>query len=1543
MSRRRSTGDLVPRDITEILAREARAQRGQRKPGSSLGQAFNWLKGSRKKKSIGNGMNRTGTGVTDAKLGLQNHDPAKAGPKGNEDQKRLTVHYTTSQHHQENVFIEGSRPQYLEDLHTEAQEGLKILQQEEHKNGVNFPDDESIASSDTLCPEQDISSKDRGDYPELISTTGNTDTTVTSSASTRPVLTRQGSTFKPLNPVKRLDKSKKRTRRTTIMGIPNQVQKELALHRSSTFQPLVSTQLPNHNGQVTDSQSGVVIIPTVDGGTPTANKEGARVHLSELEASRDEQLLRKHLQAMYQDEQPLNHQGFGSHLCPTPSLRPKSVAVPGMTTSSSSFCPSAMFSFLQEPQGPVMSISPQATYLSTIIPNAVLPASIEVIEIDRSSRTRGSSVNHGSGVRTVSKSSLASGDSSVSPLLSRRSEGDGSQTEHSCNDSTPMPASTSGSNWSESQSSKTMISNSSPVSSKGSRDRGNSQRVGLNGQESQQEHSGGDQDLVSLRISVCGISSPNSKSEHLVTGQGSESGESGSVTAGEDAKNKRNFIRSLSIMKTKQPPAPPRRTNSLHSNKFRSNARVLVESKDLNDSVSGEVETGTENTAAKDEIKLVTGDTNKVPTPVSSSTRSSSPDVSSGPLSPTKTSSKEAGGPPEAQSESSSSSPQKTPSEGGKFERTMSPSSGYSSQSGTPTLSPKGISPTSPEKQKKKPVKPERSVSRASSSAASPSSSLTSLSSGTSEPVNPDVPTCSPSLPPQETPATVTPTEFTPNNNSSTLRVEIQELLNIPPPPKVKAPCPPPPETWVHNRRTFELLCGPCPNVSKETHKPTQIQDGTVKQAGTQTKARKEVQVLDEKQTTIDVKPVLELSESKAKLETLLATDPEDVHKEPENKEHAGTETKGVEASVDVQRQEQSSSPVLKDPKNQETTPKKEPPPVMKKPTNVLHREELKLTEQSVEIQQKDMSGSATPEVRIVVENHTTSSQDGVTTLVEVKSENETDRGEVPSMQTLSVEVPKINKISPPPTPPPPYHPTPPPSRKTPPSSVSMPPDELQRVQEETHFVESCWPPPPPPLEGDSVFDGGDEVDFPPPPPPFVTDAVPDVMDSCVKQLDDLNKHTVAAQEVGETIKDPSETVTSIQEQNPDLPSAVPQLVVNDNKPEVAVQVSKANTADEISCRPVENVSSLIDGVPLPPVEAPPLPPITRAENPVLVSALVPSSSFLKRDSVKIEDQSGPPVSPQTPIKVPAAPPLPADNLSHGVNFRRQPSVSNRDTRSKELLSRHKSAPIPKEDANIPLVTPSLLQMVRLRSVNMTEDQVKSSSEDRPTNEGAPLQENCSVSIPGPQNIPQKPIRKSLSLKSPPQTVKASSVTLNTPSLRLQEAIRMKTAAMSSRDGLPSRLGVRSSTYSCVSEPGALSLKSPEGCDVHKSPASTASFIFSRSTKKVVIETAAASSPEAQASLKQSLAAELMHVSDQSRAVTFSNGGVKCDKVPPPVAKKPAHGSISPSQHYAACSGKMEYCVEGNGAIGGVQHASGITPPETTTTRVTADTIETLF
>uniref|UniRef100_A0A669DY86 NHS like 3 n=1 Tax=Oreochromis niloticus TaxID=8128 RepID=A0A669DY86_ORENI len=1490
MSRRRSTGDLVPRDITEILAREAKAQRGQRKPGSSLGGAFSWLKGSRRKKNAGNGLNRNGNAVTDAKLGHQNHEHAKAGPKVNEDQKRLTVHYTASQHYQENVFIEGSRPQYLEDLHTEAQEGLKIQQQEEHKNGGNFPDTESIASTDTLHPE-DINSKDEDASPESIATAENTDSTVTFAAMTRPALTRQGSTFKPLNPIKRQDKSRKKTRRTTIMGIPNQVQKELALNRNSTFQPLVSAEV-SANTQISNSQSSGVVTISTDDGTPVANKLGARVHVSELEAFRDEELVRKHLQ---------DHQDFGSHLFPTSNLRPKSLAVPGMTTSTS-LSPS-MFNFLQEPQGPVMSISPQATYLSTIIPNAVMPASIEFIEIDRStSRTRGSSVNHGSSVRTVSKSSLASGDLAVSPLLSRRSDGDTSQTNHYHNDSTLMATSASGSNWSESKSSETIISNSSPLSSKGSRQSSNSsQRVCLNGQTKQ---TAGDQDLVSFRSSVHAISSPSGKSENLVTRPATESGESGAVAAVEEAKNKKK--RSLSVMKTKQPPAPPRRSNSLHSNKIRGNSRVvLVDNKSLNDSASGEVTYPTENIVPEDETKLVSTNSTKIPEDVSNFLRSSSPDSSANPLSSAHASSNEAGVSPESRS-----SPQKVPPEDGKFERTISPSSGYSSQSGTPTLSPKGISPTSPDKQKKKPVKPERSASRASSSAASPSSSVTSLSSGTSELANTEVSMCSSNQPPQGSSPTVATKDLALKNNTSTFREEVNELLNIPPPPKVKAPCPPPPETWVHNRRTFELLCGPCPNVKQKT---AQVQESTSNETGTQTETRKEMQVLDQIQTTTD-KPIIELSKTQAKPELLSTMHPDRVHVVQEGKEYPGQEIPLVQdkrkASVDVQQQEQSSSFVMKEPESQGTTPKKDPPPVMKKPMTVLHKGEMVLAEKSVE--KENNVTSTTAEVTISVENYT-SLENGVTALYD-ESKTEMDRSEVQSMQTLSIEVPRINKVSPPPTPPPAYHPTPPLSRKTPPSAVSTPPNDLQRVQEEIHIVESSWPPPPPPLEGDSVFDGVDEVDFPPPPPPsIITDSAPDVMAGCVTELGNPNVQTV---------------------QSSDLHPTVPQPVINDTEPVIDVQISKSKAFEEIS-------SSVLEAVSPPPVELPLIPSMRRAKSPVPNTAVDPPGSFQKRGSLQIEDPSVSISTQSSALTVPVAPPLPADNLTHGVNFRRHSSLANRDARTKELLSRHKSVPIPKEDANIPLVTPSLLQMVRLRSVNMTEDQVQSPPEDKSTNEEAPVKENSPVSIQGSQNIPQKPIRKSLSLKSPPQAIKSSSVTTTNPSMRLQEAIRMKTAAMSSRDGLPSKLGVKSPTYSCVSEPGALSRKSHEGYDVHKSPASTASFIFSRSTKKVVIETA--SSPDAQANLKQSLAAELMQVSDQSKAAVFTFDGVKCDKVPPPVAKKPTQSSINSSPSFPNSLSKIEVNVKGNGAVVGGEHRSGINLSETTTTRVTADTIETLF
>uniref|UniRef100_A0A671TCV3 Uncharacterized protein n=1 Tax=Sinocyclocheilus anshuiensis TaxID=1608454 RepID=A0A671TCV3_9TELE len=259
---------------------------------------------------------------------------------------------------------------------------------------------------------------------------------------------------------------------------------------------------------------------------------------------------------------------------------------------------------------------------------------------------------------------------------------------------------------------------------------------------------------------------------------------------------------------------------------------------------------------------------------------------------------------------------------------------------------------------------------------------------------------------------------------------------------------------------------------------------------------------------------------------------------------------------------------------------------------------------------------------------------------------------------------------------------------------------------------------------------------------------------------------------------------------------------------------------------------------------------------------------------------------------VPLAPPLPVEDQST-VNFRRQLSLVNKDSRSKDLLCRHKSTLTPKEDANIPLVTPTLLQMVRLRSVNVGEDQV---NDTKPSTEATTNEDHSITS----QATPQKPIRKSLTLKSN-SPAKSSPAPATVPSKRLQEAIRMKTAAMSS-SGVPAMHNLHFSSNSSASSP-VPSPKTPDGCDLHKSPASTASFIFSKSTKKVVIETP--TSPEVQASLKQSLAAEIMQVSDQAKTMV-TNGTKKPIKVPPPVAKKPVHGTNPPNKTENATPDKTE-------------------------------------
>lgn len=1100
-----------------------------------------------------------------------------------------------------------------------------------------------------------------------------------------------------------------------------------------------------------DNSPGTVTIPTIDGGAPLTHHEGARVHLHDIEAlqeSRHEQLLRHHIQAIYKDDLFLNCK-LGPRA--SPLQRPKSLAVPGITTSS----------FLQELQGPVMSISPQATYMSTIIPNAVLPAEIDVIEINRS-RSRRS-------VRTVSKNSL----SSASPGSSRSGGG--------ARDAPPS----NGSKWSHSQSSETIISNSSTISL-----RGNAQPAHVTFGVKEVTHLNHEEQM-SVKSSSSWVSSSTKEAGHKPEQEDLSD-------AAEDVRNSRLFSRSLSIMKAKLPPAPPRRTYSLHQDMLKQKSWEQVNTKDQNNlefncgRMNGDINAKEEHTSSSNGLTSSNS-------PVTAYLDDSHSSLTLSPHSPDQDITDALA--------SGNSSPQN------KFARTMSPSSGYSSQSGTPTHSSKDICPTSPGKNKVKPPKPERLGARI-SPVVSVSSSMNSLSSVSTDTAHLSTEThTTESQPPKVSPAVTTVNnKITPAPTGSTLR----ELFNIPPPPKVKAPCAPPPETWVHSKRTVELLCGPCPcpnrlyGLQKQQQKDSIIMrtqdttDHTEKERQISVEINKTEPCSEDKEVTTGMKEKFILQVTLDKNIALGHPESPPIHEKGEES-HPEKET----ASCKIEKQEQKKT------------------------------EDLKMEQESPLEKVPDHVDNACA----LLEN------DSYCTDNEISDHKPTE--------ILEADTSRVTVNSPPPSPPPAHHPPPPPSKKAAPSSVSMPSTEEETEKQDTS-LECSWPPPPPPMEETPDFEGQDEIDFPPPPPPSMHESLSNILEhSSVEQGDSISpKDSYIADTANQAEVNP-ELQTNKEQSPADATLNVPEVSDNKSFDKSSVNSQSCEVSPDTSKYPdVSETSSQSQDVcfQLMPEK------ITQEDPPNLLT-------------VSAQDLSNSETSTLTAVVVPKE-----DQAT--VNFRRQPSLISKDNKSKEIMSRQKSAPISKEDANIPLVTPSLLQMVRLRSVN-AEDQVNILSQEGKSDlEATPGQDQGTSS----QVIPQKPIRKSC-LKSAQPSVRSSSATVLGPSMRLQEAIRMKTAAMSSRE-VPARLSLRLPSNDIPAQ----CHKTSESCDMHKSPASTASFIFSKSTKKVVIETP--TSPEVQAVLKQNLAAELMQISDQAKSMV-TNEKKRPAKVPPPVAKKPVHATNS--------------------------------------------------
>ncbi|XP_029900453.1 uncharacterized protein KIAA1522 homolog isoform X2 [Myripristis murdjan] len=750
------TGDLIPQDVVEVFAQERLAKRGHKKRSHSLGRALGWLKGKKRKDLNANGQSLGLGPGPDLDLdghpaahhggqkGVQKAGKQTAAPK-QDDEQRVQVPPLF----QENVFIEASRPKYLEDLHTEAQEGLKLMQQEETNNGVYFQDDESTISSVTVQAEEDGGGFMTDSTIPDASSTVSTQSTV-STRSSRSGISRQGSTFRPLNAGKKPEKAKTRRRsRKTVMGIPHHVQKELGLDRTGmTISPILDKeQLPN--GETINTF-------TTDGPQQAAElQQGTSVSLQNIETlqplSEDQVQQFNSTQAFHRDDLALLHR-FGPEL--SDQQRPHSLAVPWMTTANS---------LQQQPPSPVMSMSPQATYLSKIIPNAVMPPAIDVVEISRG-RSRNS-------VRTVSKSSLLLASPASSRASSRAS------TLSSASKHKPPKLSDS-SGWSNSESSETLVSDSSTISSS-STPRQKSQDGDLG--------SSAKEDKVSVHSSI----SKSSKS----TSNGKPRSKVGEV------KKDGAFVRSLSVMKSKKAPPPPSRSYSLH-NKMKRRSRDLAEVRVISGESSPQSLSSDKESTENKMVQIKEAGPSPMPartidSPGYSADISSMDDSTGSSIKfQLQTPEKEDSVKLEEPGIKDTSPEKKQAPPDNEVKKIVSPSSGYSSQDGTPTQPSKQSHRSSPRHKKGILVKLQSLF---------PKSSPAPTVSAPSPLKQPDV---------TDSKKSTEPPQPQPNPSVDTVTASpsvkaLRELFNIPPPPNVHAPPPPPPEVWAHNKRTFELLLGP--------------------------------------------------------------------------------------------------------------------------------------------------------------------------------------------------------------------------------------------------------------------------------------------------------------------------------------------------------------------------------------------------------------------------------------------------------------------------------------------------------------------------------------------------------------------------------------------------------------------------------------------------------------------------------------------------------------------------------------------------------------
>ncbi|TNN87135.1 hypothetical protein EYF80_002337 [Liparis tanakae] len=1511
-------GDLIPQDVVDIFAEEKHGKRGRKKRSRSLGRALVWLKGKKRKDLESKGQT-LGLGPA-LDLALDGHPAGhqgghKGGPKSGKHTHSQAVPKRDDDDKtpapplfQENVFIEGSRTKDLENLHSEAKEGLKMMQQEETNNEMEFQDNISTISTMTVHTD--------GEGGGFMSDSTIADTTSVRSVqssvskrSSRSGLTRQESTFRPLNSDK---KKTKRKHRKTVGGIPQHVKRELGLDRVGWSLTQRTDEEQSYNGETDESS-------TTDG----PQRRGASNNLTK------DQLKQLGDHAGHGDDQALLHRlGPGS----SGGLSPLTAS--WMTTANS---------LQPEPPNPVISMSPQAAYMSKIIPNAVLPPSIEVVEISRG-RSRNS-------VRTLSKSSLMLSSPSPSRASSRASS---SRSSNITSASRYNPINVSDSScWSNSESSDTLVSDSSTIS------RSSTPRQ----RRAQNEHASAKEETNSVHSSISKASKCTSNGKAIIKGEG--------------VKEEAPLGRCLSVMKPKRAPPPPSRSYSLH-NKMKRRSRDLADLRvKAKESASGD-----ENESGYSPVPSSTVDSPGY------NADTSSLDDSTGSASFSPIRALVAAQKAERAVSKDASQEKQKPLNENKV-RIISPSSGYSSQDGASSQvikqpGKRGILAklqrffpgASPAASTASLLKPDTSVDTANMSP-----SVRALRELFNIPPPPKV-RAPPPPPPEVWAHSKRSFELllgppAPDNLYAIIKKNPKDRRQQRPSPSAstdgsvkslvmerqhKNPAATA-ESVNRSSNVLETKKGQESGiVSAEIHKENRLAEQNVDLKGN----GKEKENVGRASDIISGMLVRAVEKREGRLEAV---------REEEEVKKTSTQTSATLAAILLARV--PPSPLVHHPPQRTTvamSPESSwpppppplaglsgpdavdfplpPPPMFGEvglvvPVQVPHKRS---------IHTGDSSSTTTPVVTVVI--------------TESEPQESGPSLSIPPPPPYMAPPPPVNAVSPPPpeeaaaaTPPPPKKetPPPPPIEASPPSPPKMvppppapkkvsppppppppkeasppsppkiiPPPPAPKMVSPTPRPKEVSPPPtpkevsPPPPPKEASPPSPPKTVSPPPapkmasPPPLHKEVSPPPLPKEVspppsKELSPMRSSPPHVKDVSVAVLSPSPVV----EISPPLVITVSPQPPTEGSTRSTEEVSLTSSQED-ACESSERVSRLT-----PPQSIPPPPPKSEQEMhlPRESSPFQSESSPVPSDIILTPPQS---IPPEPLVQLPLQPQVVAQNADGPATQETPPSPPSKVSippaleNSPGLEMAQAPAPPP---VNIPLPVQDLASIKDPSSPTSTEDQVPELMSDpvgqeepapmltppptsSPETPEAQKQPEVEVTMRKQQpgnpvttssasgEAPQKPIRKSLIVLSPaplpptppppasPPTVdaahpalpkpvsippvssspvvsptkKSPPATTASPSMNMQEAIRLRTAARS-KTGPQSRLSLNSP-------------KSP--ADIRKSPSSTASFIFSKSNKKVVIETRPAP--------------ETMATGDTHLEVSSVTKGVK---VPPPVARKP--------------------------------------------------------